>query len=449
MTATHSHVFHRKHTFNKPTIAHGKGIYLWDTSGKQYIDASGGAVVVNVGHGVEEIADAMHQQASQVAYAHATMFTSQPLEDLADRLARHLPLEDAQLFFMASGSEATETAMKVARQIQIARGEPSRYKIISRWGAYHGATMGALAISGKPSMRGIYAPMFTEMPHITPPYPYRGPYADDLERHGLWAAEALAQEIERQRPDTVAAFIAESIGGATLGAVVPPDSYWPRIREICDHYGVLLIADEVMTGMGRTGKWFGIQHWDVIPDIMCLGKGVSGGYTPLSVTAVRGELVDLLFARTGDFNHGGTFSHQPVAAAAGLAAVRYLEDYDLIARSAKMGVVLGEQLRAALGDHAHVGEIRGRGLMWAVEFVKDRTTREPFPSGVHLASAVFTRAFEDGLIVYAVSGCADGTNGDHVMLSPPLVVNEEQIAEIVAKLTTAIDGALNPLPQTR
>lgn len=440
----HSHVFYRKFKHSKPSVARGEGIYLWDTEGKRYIDASGGAVVVNIGHGVKEIADAIARQAADVAYAHATMFTSPVIEELSDRLAARLPMPDARLFYMASGSEATETAMKLARHIQVVRGEASRYKVIARWGSYHGATLGSLGITGKPSMRDLYAPMFVDMPHIAAPYPYRSQFGDapDLGRR---YADLLAEEIERQGPETVAAFIAEPIAGATLGAVVPPDDYWPRIREICDQYRILLIVDEVMTGMGRTGKWFGIEYWGITPDVMCLAKGVSGGVLPLSVTAARGDLVDFLIEQAGDFNHGGTFSHQPVAAAAGLAALQYIERHGLIHRAAQMGEVLARELYHAFSEHPNVGDIRGRGLMWGIELVADRATKQPFPPKSQLYQRVFDLAFEDGMIVYPMGGCADGKAGDHVMISPPLAVNEAEIHEIVERLRSALDRAVAAL----
>src|SRR5574341_1115618 len=290
MSDKHSHVFYRKQKRSKPTVSHGEGIYLWDTDGKRYIDASGGAVVVNVGHGVGEIADAIREQAASVAYAHATMFTSPVLEELADRLAEKLPLPDARLFFMASGSEATETAVKFARQYQLARGERQRYKVIGRWGAYHGATLGALAITGKPSMRDPFAPLFIDMPHIPPVYCYRCPFGLTHPSCAVRCADELEEEIKRQGPDTVAAFIAEPIAGATLGAVVPPPDYWPRIREICDKYGILLIADEVMSGWGRTGEWFAVDNWDVVPDIITTAKGITSGYVPLGAVIVREKI---------------------------------------------------------------------------------------------------------------------------------------------------------------
>jgi len=438
----HSHVFHRKIGHHKPIVSHGQGIYLWDTDGKRYIDASGGAVVVNVGHGVAEIADAVHDQLANVAFAHATMFTNQAVEELAELLAEKLPVPDARLFFMTSGSEATETAMKFARQAQMARGFASRYKVISRWGAYHGSTLGALGITGKPSMRGPFAPLYVDMPHIPPVYCYRCPFGLSYPSCAIRCADELESEILRQGPETVAAFIAEPIAGATLGAVVPPNEYWPRIREICDKYGIFLIADEVMTGMGRTGRWFAIDEWGVSPDIMCLAKGVSGGYFPLSATAMRGDLVELVWEKYGDFNHGGTFSHQPVGAAAGVAAFKYLEAHDLINHANRIGIELGRKLHNAFDDHPFVGDVRGRGLMWAVEFVQDRATKQPYPPAMHLAARIFEKTFDTGLIVYATSGGADGSAGDQIMIAPPLVVTVEQLDEIIDLLKSAVDAVV-------
>jgi adenosylmethionine-8-amino-7-oxononanoate aminotransferase len=432
MSIKHSQVFYRKHKRTKPTIERGERVYLWDTDGNRYIDASGGPVVVNVGHGVSEIVEAIRAQAEQVAYAHAGMFTAQVVEELSAGLAVHLPMADARFFYLSSGSEAVETAIKLARQIQVARGETPRWKIIGRWGSYHGATLGALAVMGKPSMRNLYAPMIRDMPHVEPVFCYRCPVKLDYPACGLRCAEDLEATIKREGPETVAAFIGEPVAGATLGSVVPPDEYWPRIREICDRYGLLLIDDEVMTGMGRTGRWFGIEHWDVTPDIMCLGKGLTGGYLPLSATAARGEWVELLWERTGDFNHGGTFSHHVVAAAAGLAALRYIEQHDLVTQAASMGKLLGEKLHAAFDNHPHIGDIRGA----------DRETKQPFPIGKHLSSHLHDHAFAGGLIVYPMSGTADGVSGDHVTIAPPFVVTEEQLDEIITRLQQAIDAAI-------
>jgi adenosylmethionine-8-amino-7-oxononanoate aminotransferase len=443
MSTQKSHVFYRQFRRAKPTVARGEGIYLWDTDGKRYIDASGGAIVVNVGHGVKAIAEAMGEQAASVAFAHATMFTSAALEALADGLAEVTPIPDARFFFMCSGSEATETAMKLARQLQMARGEMLRHVTIARWGSYHGGTLGAMALTGKASMRRIYTPMFVDVPHIPPPYCYRCPFKLSYPGCGIACAQALEVEILRYGKENIAGFIAEPVSGATIGAVVPPPEYWPTLREICDRYGVLLIADEVMSGMGRTGRWFAVEHWNTTPDILCMGKGVSGGYVPLSVTAARGEHVDLLWERTGDFNHGGTYSHQPVAAAAGLAALHYIKENDLISHAARVGEKLGQRLRDGLGDLPCVGDVRGLGMMWAVEFVADRQTKAPFPKARGFAGSVYKAAFKSGLIVYAMPGCADGESGDHVMVAPPLIVEEPQIDEIVGLLRAAIEAALS------
>jgi adenosylmethionine-8-amino-7-oxononanoate aminotransferase len=439
------HVFYRRANHPHPMVERGEGVYLYDTEGRRYLDGSGGAIVVNVGHGVREIADAMARQAAQAAYAHPTVFTSRPAEAYAAALAEVVPLPDARFFFLSSGSEAVETAIKLARQVQVERGRSGRYLVISRWQSYHGTTLGALAVAGKPKMRRPFLPMLPEVPHIPPPYCYRCPF--DLTYPGchLRCADALEEEIKRIGPDNVAAFIAEPVSGATLGAVVPPDGYWHRIRDICDRHGVLLIADEVMTGFGRTGRWFALQHWDVVPDIVAMSKGTAGGYCPLSVTAARGELVDAIVSGSGDFVHGGTFSHHPVATAAGLATLRYLQQHDLVARAARKGELLGGKLRQGLEDPPCVGDVRGIGLMWGIEFVAHRDSKEPFPPETHFAQRVAEAAFERGLIVYPSSGCVDGTAGDHLTLGPPFVITAEQMDEMVALLRHAVEAVLERL----
>lgn len=431
------HVFYRRPAHPHPMIERGEGVYLYDTEGRRYLDASGGAIVANIGHGVREVVEAMADQAASVAYIHPTMFTSQPLEAYAQALAEVVPLPDARFYFLCSGSEAVETAIKLARQVQIARGEAERYLIIGRWGSYHGTTLGALAVTGKPAMRNVYVPLLRDMPHISPPYCYRCPFGLIRPMCELRCAEALEIEIKRAGARNVAAFIAEPISGATLGAVVPPPEYWPRVRQICDQYGLLLIADEVMTGFGRTGRWFGIEHWHVVPDIITMGKGTTGGYFPLSITAVRGEWVETI-AALGDFIHGGTFSHHAVGAAVGLATLHYLQKHELITAAARKGKLLGAKLQAALGKLPCVGDIRGIGLMWGVEFVADRATKMPFPPKHHFAQRVADMAFEQGLILYPGHGGVDGEAGDHVMVAPPLIITEEQMDELVARLAKAI-----------
>jgi adenosylmethionine-8-amino-7-oxononanoate aminotransferase len=433
-----SHVVYRHMAHAHPLAVRGEGVYLWDTDGKRYIDGSGGAAVANIGHGVAEVAQAMAEQAANVAYVHGTMFTTDALETHSERLAALVPMPGPRFYYMTSGSEAVETAIKFARQVQIARGEPTREVIISRWASYHGATLGTLAVTGRSRMRIPFAPLFRDQPHIVPPYCYRCPFGATYPACDLACARALEAEILRQGPERVAAFIAESVSGATLGAVVPPQGYWPLVRQICDRYGVLLIADEVMAGLGRTGRWFAIEHFGVQPDMITMGKGVTGGYFPLSVTAVRGTDVERIRQVHGDFVHGGTFSHHAVGAAVGLAVLRYVQENDLVTASAVKGKMLGEKLVAALGGLSCVGDVRGIGLLWGVEFVADRVTKVPFPPAARFARRVADTAFDNGLIVYAGTGCADGMNGDLVLIAPPFIISEAEMDEVARLLREAI-----------
>jgi hypothetical protein len=435
-----NHVFYRRFAHAHPTVERGEGIYLYDADGKRYLDASGGSVVVNIGHGVAEVVQAIAEQAGRVAYVHGTMFTTQTLEEYASALAKIVPLPQPRFFFLSSGSEAVETGIKFARQVQMDRGEPGRYMVISRWRSYHGTTLGALAVSGRAHFRQPYLPLLRDAPHIPPPYCYRCPWDKSYPGCDINCAQALDVAVRVAGPENVAAFIAEPISGASLGAAAPPPEYWPLVREICDRYGLLLIADEVMTGFGRTGRWFAMQHWDVIPDVMVMAKGAAGGYFPLSITAVRGELVEVIRKGHGDFVHGGTFSHHAVGAAAGLATLRYLQKNELVAASAVKGGTLGEKLRAALGGISCVGDVRGIGLMWGVEFVADRATKAPFPPAARFARRVADAAFDRGLIVYPCKGCADGVAGDLIMVAPPFIVTEAQMDEVVRLLREAILG---------
>jgi adenosylmethionine-8-amino-7-oxononanoate aminotransferase len=337
---------------------------------------------------------------------------------------------------LSSGSEVVEGAIKLARQIQMARGKQTRNIVISRSLSYHGMTLGTLAVSGRPALRSPYLGMLQDMPHILHPYPYR------VTASGQELADRLEETILAFGADNVAAFLAEPISGASLGAVAPPDDYWPHIRRICDKYGVLLIADEVLVGMGRTGKWWGLQHWDVQADILVTSKGAAGGYFPLGFIAAKGEDVELVRLKLGDFNHGGTFSHHAVGAAAGLATLQIIENEQLVQNSARVGDYMGVRLRHALGDHPNVGDIRGRGLFYGIELVANRDSKAPFPASRHLAWDLYRRAFELGLIVYYSQGCADGVNGDVIMLGPPLISTSEQVAEMVDLLATAVRAEL-------
>jgi adenosylmethionine-8-amino-7-oxononanoate aminotransferase len=419
-----------------PTAVRGEGAYIWDDKGRRFLDAAGGAIVVGVGHGVVEIAEAIADQARRLAYVHGSELTSEPVEALAVELAKRAPVDDARLFLVSGGSEATETAIKLARQYHVARGDASRWKIVSRWPSYHGASLGALAVSGRPTMRHDFAPLLPDMPHIGAPYPYRCALSGCGTVCSLECARQLDATIRAEGPETVAAFIAEPVIGASAGAVVPPPEYYGMIREICDRHGVLFIADEVMTGMGRTGKWFGMEHWPgVRPDILTTGKGVTSGYVPGGAVLASGRVADAV-QDGGGFHHGFTYSHHPVVAAAGLAVLRYIERHDLINRAAETGEYLQRRLRG-LGDLPAVGETRGLGLMAAVEIVADRGTRAPYPRGERMALRIQAEALKRGVIVYASGGQMDG-DGDLVMLGPPLAITREQVDDAVTTLGDAI-----------
>jgi adenosylmethionine-8-amino-7-oxononanoate aminotransferase len=428
----HGSVFYRKMGHNRRKIAHGQGVYLYDEQGKRYLDGSGGALVVNIGHGRREVQDAIAAQLASVAYVHATMFTSDALEEYAAELSRVFSMKSPRSYLLTSGSEAVEAAIKLARQIQFARGETDRHLVIGRQRSYHGLSLGALSVSGRPPFRDPFSPLLLDMPLISPPYTYRDPVS------GEESAARLEEAILRHGPKHISAFIAEPISGASLGAAVPPDAYWPAIRRICDKYGLMLIADEVMVGFGRTGEWWGIDHWGVEPDIMVTSKGAAGGYLPLGILAARGEHVDSIERVIGDFNHGGTFSHHAVAAAAGLATLNVIRGEKLVTRSAHMGALLGDSLFASIGDHENVGDIRGRGLLWGIELVSDRGSKKPFPADMRVAPGVQQLAFDNGLIVYQSQGCADGYTGDIILVGPPLTIEEDEVDELVSILAQSL-----------
>ena len=369
------------------------------------------------------------------------MFTSTILEEYAGALGKIVPLPDPKFYFLTSGSEAIEAAIKLARQIHLERGETARSITISRWMSYHGMSLGALAVTGKEKLRAPYLPMFRDMPHIPPAYCYRCPFGLEKETCQVACAEALEEEILKQGPENVSAFLAEPVSGNTLGAAVPPDGYWPRIREICNQYGLLLIADEVMTGMGRTGTWFAVEHWKVTPDIITIGKGAASGYFPLSIVAVKGEYVALIARGSGNFNHGGTFSHHAVGGAAGLATLNYIMDLHLIERAADTGNTIHKLMLEKLSGHPLVGDIRGMGMMWGVEFVQDRATKQPFDPQVHFSQKVVDEAFRRGLILYHGSGCIDGIAGDHFMFAPPFIITENQIQDCMEIILDSIESA--------
>jgi adenosylmethionine-8-amino-7-oxononanoate aminotransferase len=414
-----------------------QGCWIEDEAGKRYLDASGGALVVNVGHGVREIADALSAQARTLGYVNGTQLTNGPAEELAAELAALLPEPLRYSYFLGSGSEAIEAAVKLARQFWVESGRPERWKVIARVPSYHGNTLAALSLSGREHYRRIYAPLLTDFPRIPAPDPYRHASCAGASACPACSGEALEEAIERAGPGTVAAFVFEPIGGSAGGAVVPSAAYYRRVADICRRHDVLLLADEVMCGMGRTGRWFGFQHYDLVPDLMVLGKGLNGGYAPLSAVVASRHIVETLAAGSGGFNHAQTYSHTPVVCAAGLATVRHLRAHGLVERCA----ALSPALFAALGtlrEHPAVGDVRGIGLLAAVELVRDRATKAPFPRARRLAERVTARALAEGLIVWPNAGHVDGTDGDLIMVGPPFTIDEGEIAEIASRLGAAI-----------
>lgn len=438
-------VFRRTAAPDPPVAVAGHGSTIVDAAGREYLDAAGGAIVVNVGHGRREIADAMADQAARLSYAHGSAFTTAPLEAYAAEVGRVLPLDDPAIYPVSGGSEAIETAIKLARAYHLARGEAERWIVIGRWGSYHGNTLGALDLSGRRPLRRPYEGWLGRFRHVSAAYPYR---AEDPGAHALGDAQALADEldqaIEMAEPGTVAAFVAEPIVGATLGAVAPPDDYWGLVAEVCRRHGVLLVADEVMTGFGRTGRWFAMDHWGVRPDILVAAKGASSGYWPFGFAAASGEVLEVV-AAGGGFVHGFTYSHQPVAAAVAREVLRILEAEALVDASAVKGERLLTMLRERLGDHPAVGDVRGRGLLLGVELVHDRATREPFPRAARLVEWVVRLARERGLLLYSGTGNANGVDGDVVVLGPPFVVTDEELVRIADGLAGALDAALASL----
>ncbi|MCU0604578.1 MAG: aspartate aminotransferase family protein [Desulfobacterales bacterium] len=434
-------VFHRVLDKQLPLAGRSKGAWIETADGRRFLDASGGAVVVNVGHGREEIARAVYDQLVTLSYVHPTMFATSAVEDLAAALAAHAPAGLDRFYFMSSGSEAVETAVKLARQIHLARGNPERQVLVSRWKSYHGLTMGALAAAGRTSFRLPFYPMLRDAVHIPPPYCLRCSYGLSFPACGLRCALALDETIQNIGPPAVSAFIAETVGGASIAVCPPPEGYWPLVREICDRHGVLLILDEVMCGMGRTGKWFAAGHYGVVPDLLVLGKGLSGGTLALSAVATTTALMEAVRASNGNFAHGGTFSHSGIACAAGLAAVRILERDNLVERAADLGRRIGERLHAALADSPRVADIRGIGMMWGVEFVQDRQTLKPFPRSEKLTERLWQALFDQGVILYKSIGMA-GTDGDGLIVAPPFVITEDEIDLVADRIDKSLRKVL-------
>ena len=387
--------------------------------------------------------EAVKAQLDQVAFAHTGFFTSEPAEALADLLIENAPDGIERVYFVSGGSEATEAAMKLARQYFVEIGQPERGKIIARKQSYHGNTIGALSAGGNEARRAQFAPILLDISHIDPCYEYRNRHdGESAEDYGLRAANALEDEILRLGPETVMAFMAEPVVGATLGAVPPAPGYFRRIREICDKYGVLLILDEVMCGMGRTGTLFASEQDGVSPDIVCIAKGLGAGYQPIGAMMCSAKIYSAIEGGSGFFQHGHTYVGHPTATAGGLAVVNAMLNRNLIPRVKQMGDALAERLEARFGQHPHIGDLRGRGLFRGVEIVENRDTKAPFDPSRGVAAKVKKAAFEAGLICYPMSGTIDGRFGDHVLLAPPFIIEDEQLDELVDKLETAITAAI-------
>jgi adenosylmethionine-8-amino-7-oxononanoate aminotransferase len=429
--------------------AAGDGCYLIDSEGRRYLDASGGAAVSSLGHSQPDVIAAIQRQVAQMAYAHTSFFTNDPVERLAAKLVALAPagFGAGRVAFVGSGSEAMEVALKLARQHFVERGEMQRTHFIARRMSYHGNTLGALSVGGHFQRRAIYAPMLMPVSHVAPCYAYRFRGAGESEAaYGRRVADELDAEIRRIGPQRVAAFVAEPVAGATLGCVPAVDGYFSRIREICDAHGVLFIADEVMCGMGRTGTLFAIEHDRVCPDIVTLGKGLGAGYLPIGATMASERVVRPLEQGTGALANGHTYMSHAVACAGALAVLECIERDHLLDHVRAQGARLRAALDERFGDRPHVGDIRGRGLFLALELVEDRSSRRPFPRQRKLAESIRTAAMARGLICYPSSGTADGENGDHVLLAPPYIVNDREIDEIVDKLDAALAAALEQKP---
>ena len=438
-----SHVFHRHLHHTPPVATGGRGVYLTDAAGKTYLDACGGAAVSCLGHGHPDVVAALHAQIDRVAYAHTSFFTSEPAEALADQLVRTAPSGMSHAYFVSGGSEAVEAALKMARQYFVEIGQPQRGVFIARRQSYHGNTLGALAVGGNAWRRKQFAPLLIDVEHVSPCYPYRDQRPDETpETYGKRLAAELDATIRNVGPDRVLAFVAETVGGATAGVLTPVPGYFKAVRELCDRHGVLLILDEVMCGMGRTGMLHACEHEGVVPDLITIAKGLGGGYQPIGAVLAQRRIVDAMSQGSGFFQHGHTYLGHPVACAAALAVQKVIERDGLIARVHDRGQALQARLQSRFAAHPHVGDIRGRGLFWGVELVADRATKAPFAPAHALHAEVKRQAMASGLMVYPMGGTIDGRLGDHILLAPPFIVDEDHLDIIVDRLEAAIDAAI-------
>ena len=432
-----SYLFYQSSS-SRPFLDRGEGIYLFDENGKRYIDGSSGAMVSNIGHSNPRVLAKMKAQMDKATFGYRLHFRTHPSEDLAAKTVAMTPEGLDRVFFVSGGSEAVESAIKLARQFALTQGQASRYRVISRFPSYHGCTLGALDLTGYAPLREPFAPMMAGMPKIAAPATYLDRDNLSEEERGLKYAQLLRDKIEELGPDTVLAFVMEPIGGASTGALVAPDSYYGRVREICDEYGVLLIYDEVMTGAGRTGKFLAAEHWGITPDIVAMSKGFGAGYAPLGAIIARARLVEPVLA-AGGFAHGFTYAGNPLACAAGLAVLEEMEDQGLIENAARMGEVLMAELRELMERYPFIGDVRGKGLLTAFEFVADRATMEPLDPKLNAHERLVELAYARGLIIYS-RRTRGGKAGDHFLVAPPLIITRAQIAEMMLILRDTLDA---------
>jgi len=438
-----SHVFPRHSRATLPVAVRGEGVYLYDEDGRQYLDGSGGAAVSCLGHSDADVKAAIKAQLEDLAFAHTGFLTSRPAETLADRLVAHAPDGIDKVYLVSGGSEAVEAALKLARQYMIETGQPKRTRFIARRQSYHGNTLGALGTGGNMWRREPFDPVMVSASHIAPCYEYRDRRLDEsAEEYGQRVANELESELLRLGPDSVIGFIAEPVVGATAGAVPAVKGYFKRIREICDQYGILLILDEVMCGMGRTGTLFACEQDRIVPDIITIAKGLGAGYQPIGAMMCSGRIYDAIAQGTGFFQHGHTYIGHPVACAAADAVVTKLTDGRLVQRSEKMGDRLMQALETVFGPHPNIGDIRGRGMFRALEIVENRETKASFDPERQIAAKLKKAAMAHGLICYPMSGTIDGRKGDHVLLAPPFIITDAQIDELVSKLSAALADVL-------
>lgn len=436
-----SHVFHRHLHHMPPVAVAASGLEIRDAGGRTYLDASGGAAVSSLGHGHRDVIAAMHAQIDRLAYAHTGFFTTEVAEELGQELVRGAPEGISHAYLVSGGSEAVEAALKMARQYFVEIGQPERTHFIARRQSYHGNTLGALAVGGNAWRRAPFAPILVPATHVSPCNAYRDQRADETPaKYGQRLADELDAAIRAQGPRSVIAFVAETVGGATAGVLTPVPGYFQAVREVCDRHGVLLILDEVMCGMGRTGTLHACEQDGVVPDLMTIAKGLGGGYQPVGAVLAQRHIVEAMSRGSGFFQHGHTYLGHPVACAAALAVQRVIRRDGLLDKVRSDGAAFGQMLQQALGAHRHVGDIRGRGFFWGVELVADRAAKTPFDAGLKLHARIKAEAMERGLLCYPGGGTADGRAGDHVLLAPPFIATRGELQTIATRLAESIEA---------